>query len=238
MQRRSIILAEVVRASQGRFGAAGAGWEGRLIDALIGELRSGEPGGFLRALEHSLRKLEFARGDVSAVQDVLSALRRQSLPCVATDVTARQRLEQAVHDARVAAAAFSSQVDAARVRDAVERFKRFERRARSAMLARPEELSNIAADELPALGVEACVVASFTRPDETGGPLRLLFGFGRSGARARSDSISLRALPLHPLLERASRALIVLPVTLETKPLGVAVVSVSSVDGTMLEDLA
>jgi DNA-binding LacI/PurR family transcriptional regulator len=237
VQRRQIILAEVVRASQGRFGAAGAGWEVRLIDALVGELRSGEPGGFLRALEHSLRRLELARGDVSAVQDVLSALRRQSLPCVATDTVARQRLEQALHDARVAAAAFSSQLDATRVRDSVERFKRFERRARAAMLTRPEELSNVAAEELPGLGIEACVVASFARPDETGGPLRLLFGFGRSGARGRSESLALRGLAVHPLLERASRTLVVLPVTLEDQPLGVAIVSVASVDGAMLEDL-
>jgi hypothetical protein len=237
VQRRQIILAEVVRASQGRFGAAGAGWEARLIDALVGELRSGEPGGFLRALEHCLRRLEFARGDVSAVQDVLSALRRQSLPCVATDLVARSRLEQALHDARVAAAAFSSQLDATRVRAGVERFRRFERRARAAMLAHPETLSEVAADELPALGIEACVVAAFTRPDETGGPMRLLFGFGRSGARARSETLSLRKLPIHPLLERASRALIVLPVTLEAKPLGAAVVSAATIDGTMLEDL-
>ena len=237
VQRRQIILAEVVRASQGRFGAAGPGWEVRLIDALVGELRSGEPGGFLRSLEHCLRRLELARGDVSAVQDVLSALRRQSLPCVATDPIARQRLEQAVHDARVVAASFASQLDATRVRESVERFKRFERRARTAMLARPEELSNVAAEELPGLGIEACVVASFTRPEETGGPLRLLFGFGRSGARGKSETLSLRALPVHPLLERASRTLVALPVTLENEPLGLAIVSVVAVDGTMLEDL-
>ena len=119
----------------------------------------------------------------------------------------------------------------------LERFKKFERRARAAMLAHPDALSAVAADELPALGIEACVVASFTRPDETGGPMRLLFGFGRGGARARSETLSLRALPVHPLLERASRALIVLPITLETKPLGVAVVSVTHIDGTLLEDL-
>jgi DNA-binding LacI/PurR family transcriptional regulator len=236
MQRRQIILAEVVRASQGKFGAAGAGWEARLLDALVGELRSGEPGGFLRALELCLRRLEYSQGDVGAVQDVLSALRRQSLPCVSTDLVARNRFEQALHDARVAAAAFSSQLDATRVRGAVERFRRFERRTRAAMLAHPETLSNVAADELPALGIEACLVASFTRPDETGGPLRLLFGFGRTGGRARSESISLRELPLHPLLERASRALVVLPVTLETTPLGVAVVSLTHIDGTILED--
>jgi DNA-binding LacI/PurR family transcriptional regulator len=237
VERRQIILAEVVRASQGKFGAAGAGWEARLIDALVGELRSGEPGGFLRALEHCLRRLEYAKGDVSAVQDVLSALRRQSLPCVASDLVARGRLEQALHDARVAAAAFSSQLDATRVRSAVERFRRFERRARAAMLTRPDALSEIASDELPALGIEACVVAAFTRPDETGGPMRLLFGFGRSGTRARSEATSLRKLPVHPLLERASRALIVLPVALEAKPLGAAVVSVTQIDGAMLEDL-
>jgi DNA-binding LacI/PurR family transcriptional regulator len=237
VQRRQIILAEVVRASQGRFGAAGPGWEARLIDALVGELRSGEPGGFLRALEHTLRRLEYARGDVSAVQDVLSALRRQSLPCVTTDIVARGRLEQALHDARVSAASFASQLDKTRVRDGVERFRRFERRARSAMLTRRDELSAVAADELPALGIEACVVAAFTRPDETGGPMRVLFGFGRGGARAHSESISMRALPLHPMLERASRALVALPITLDTTPVGLAVVSVTHIDGTMLDDL-
>jgi hypothetical protein len=237
VERRQIILAEVVRASQGKFGGAGAGWEARLIDALIGELRSGEPGGFLRALELCLRRLEFAKGDVGAVQDVLSALRRQSLPCVVGDLVARSRLEQALHDARVAAAAFSSQLDATRVRGAVERFRRFERRARSAMLAHPEKLSEVAAEELPALGIEACVVAAFTRPDETGGPMRLLFGFGRSGTHARSETITMRKLPVHPLLERASRALIVLPIALDAKPLGAAIVSVVHIDGTLLEDL-
>jgi DNA-binding LacI/PurR family transcriptional regulator len=237
VQRRPLMLAEVVRASQGHFGAAGPGWEARLIDALIGELRSGEPGGFLRALELTLRRLELGNGDVSAVQQVLSALRRQFLPCIATDTEARQRFEQALHDARVAAATFVSQLDAARVRERVERFKRFERRARSAMLARPEELSNVTADELPELGIEACAVAAFARPGDVAGPMRLLFGFGRGGAKARSETTSLRALPLHPMLERAGRALVVLPVTLETQALGVAIVSVSSVDGTLLEDL-
>jgi DNA-binding LacI/PurR family transcriptional regulator len=237
VERRQIILAEVVRASQGKFGAAGAGWEARLIDALVGELRSGEPGGFLRALELCLRRLEYAKGDVSAVQDVLSALRRQSLPCVASDLVARSRLEQALHDARVAAAAFSSQLDATRVRSAVERFRKFERRARAAMLTSPDTLSDVTAEELPALGIEACVVAAFTRPDETGGPMRLLFGFGRSGGRAQRETITMRKLPVHPLLERASRALIVLPISLEAKPLGAAVVSAVHIDGTLLEDL-
>ena len=129
------------------------------------------------------------------------------------------------------------QLDAARVRGAVERFRRFERRARAAMLTHPEALSEVAADELPALGIEACAVAAFTRPDETGGPMRLLFGFGRGGVHARSESVSMRTLPLHPLLERASRALIALPIALEAKPLGVAIVSATTIDGTLLEDL-
>jgi DNA-binding LacI/PurR family transcriptional regulator len=237
VQRRQIILAEVVRASRGAFGAAGAGWEARLIDALVGELRSGEPGGFLRALEHCLRRIEYAHGDASAAQEVITALRRQSLPCVGADMVARSRLEQALHDARVAAAAFCSQLDATRVREAVQRFKRFERRARLAVLDNTKELSAVAADELPGIGVDACVVAELGRTDDVTGPVKVLFGFGRSGARSRGEIIPFRALPLHPLLERSSRALVVLPVALETKPLGVAIVSVNQIDGAMLEDL-
>jgi hypothetical protein len=68
VQRRQIILAEAMRAARGTFGAAGSGWEGRLLDALIAELRRGEPGGFHRALEQILRKIERARADARVVQ--------------------------------------------------------------------------------------------------------------------------------------------------------------------------
>jgi DNA-binding LacI/PurR family transcriptional regulator len=80
VQRRQIILAEMMRSARGSFGAAGGGWERRLLDALVRELRSGEPGGFQRSLEQTLRKTERTRTSARTAQEVLSALRAQSLP--------------------------------------------------------------------------------------------------------------------------------------------------------------
>lgn len=236
-QRRQLILAETMRAARGTFGAAGSGWEGRLLDALIAELRRGEPGGFQRALEQVLRKVERARADARIVQEVLSSIRLQSLPCVASDPTMRARLEDAVHEARLVAAAFTAQSEAMRVREASSRVRRFESRVRGRMFDSLHDLAEIAAEELPALGIEAAVLAELAPSGDPGHPARVVFGFGGAGRRAGGEELSLRSLPHHPLFERAGRALVLLPVVLERRPLGALLLSVSSLDGALFEDL-
>jgi hypothetical protein len=68
-------------------------------------------------------------------------------------------------------------------------------------------------------------------------PGRVAFGFGPAGRRAGGEEIWPRSLPFHPLFERSRRALILLPISLSARPLGVALLSVSAVDGTLFEDL-
>jgi phosphoserine phosphatase RsbU/P len=237
MQRRPLILAELMRSARGSFGAAGSGWEGRLLDALIAELRRGESGGFHRALEQTLRKVERARADPRIVQDVLSSLRQQSLSCVGSDQTARARLEDTIHDARVVASAFTAQSEAIRVREAGARVRRFESKARAVMFDSPTDLAEIAATELTELGIDAALLCELAPSGDAEQPARVVFGFGAGGRRAGGEDIAPSLLPHHALFERSGRALVMLPVVLDRRPLGVLLLSVTSLDGALFEDL-
>jgi DNA-binding LacI/PurR family transcriptional regulator len=237
VERRQIILAEVMRAARGTFGAAGSGWEGRLLDALIAELRRGEPGGLHRALERILRKIERARADARIAQEVLTAIRVQSLPCVASEPTMRARLEDAVHEARVVASAFTAQSEALRAREASGRVRRFESRVRGLMFDSLPALAEVAAEELSTLGIETALLAELSPSGDPNHPARVVFGFGPSGRRAGGEEIALRSLPHHPLFERSGRALALLPVVLDRRPLGALLISVSTLDGALFEDL-
>jgi hypothetical protein len=237
VQRRQIILAEMMRAARGSFGAAGNGWEGRLLDALVTDVRRDEPGMLQRALEQTLRKIERSRADARIIQDVLSALRAQALPCVAKDAVAERRLEDAVHDARVSASAFTAQSEALRLRDANARIRRFEARARAVLFDDPKAIGDVAAEELTAFGIEALLLTELDEPNDVSKPGRVVFGFGPAGRRAGGEEIWPRALPFHPLFERSRRALVLLPVVLRDRPLGVVLLSVSSLEGPLFEEL-
>lgn len=237
VQARQIILAEAMRAARGTFGGAGAGWESRLLDALIAEVRGADPGGLSRALGQTLHRIERSVGDPGIVQDLLSALRRHSLPCVASDPIARDRLEEALHDARVVATSIVLQTETARARQADERFRAFAKHARSAMLGDPGALALAAAEELPRLGVEACLVAASTDPRAPSGEARVLFGFGPGGRRAAGELVELRNLPAHGLFHRSSRLRVLLPIVSDGRALGAALFALAAFDGTLLEDL-
>ncbi|MEN9577807.1 MAG: hypothetical protein RJA70_816 [Pseudomonadota bacterium] len=237
VDRRQVILAEVVRASRGTFGGAGAGWESRLLDALIAELRGSERGIFTRSLHQSLSKLDRAGVDADAVQEVLSALRRQSLACVASDRVARGKLEDILHDARVFASAIVGHAQAARTRALGVRFRELRSAFRARMFGAAAGLSRVLADNLPPLGVEACLVAALETPDDISSPAESLFGFGPSGRLAPAERFALHALPSHPLLEQTLRTLVLLPLVFDGQTMGAAVLAVRTLNGGILDEL-
>lgn len=237
VHRRQIIVAELARAARGHLGAAGSGWESRLIDALLNELR-GLRTSFTSEVAKTLQKLERTRVDGDLIQEVLSGLRLQSLPCVAEDPVARDRLEEALHEARVFAASFATEAAASRNRRERDRRALFHRALRSAMFASANDVSRVCAAALPRFGVEACVVAALTKPGDVGGEARVAFGFGPGGKLAVSEPIRLAALPSHELLERSGRTAVLFPIVLQAQPLGAALVSVGHLDGHLIEDLA
>jgi len=237
VQRRHAILAEMSRAAEGRFGAAGSGWESRLLDALIGDLRMAGSTSFLRAFEQSLHKLARDPIDVIVLQDVLTALRRQSLPCVAAVPGARDKLEDALHDARVLASVFSEEAGEHRARVMRERQRAFEHGLRSVLFSDAAHRSAMVAESLPAFGVDACVVAALTRPDAFGNDARILFGFGSRERVVAEASTRLSALPAHGVFGSTSRTQVALPLTAGGQPVGMAIVATSKVPDAELEGL-
>ena len=237
VQRRQVILAEAVRAAQGSFGAAGAAWENRLLDALIGELRGEQPGGFSRALAQLLRRLERSRVKALVVHDVLTALRRQALISVVGDAQARNVLEEAVHDARVLTGTILAQAEARRGRFAAETLRGFSRRAHAAVFGDESELSQAAKQYLPALGIEACVVAALLSPGDVHSAARVVLCFEPGGRHAPNRKVALSSLVAESLREPHNRTLLMLPIVTAGKPFGIALLTVADIDGALLDEL-
>ncbi len=237
VQRRQLIRAELVRTSRGLLGAAGRDWEERLVDSLIAELRGGQRGQLNRALGQLLRKVQLAVLSGGVVQELITALRAQSLPCV-DDPETRSHLEALLHDARSYAASFASAALTEGARREADKQRAFQSALRKATFGPDAELSKVAADHLPEFGVASAVVAALETPDRVDGPARLLMGFGPAGRIARHERTTLRALVRHPLIERVGRTLIMLPVVAEGQALGVVLLSTRRIEGVFLEDLA
>jgi hypothetical protein len=237
LRQRQVIASELARSARGRFGGAGANWESLWIGALLDELRGRERGGLVRKVQQSLRAIERRGGDLSPVQEVLAVLRHQALPCAGSDPAVREQLEEILHDAQVAVGAIVAQSAAASARHVSDRHRPFRRRMQTLMFGDVKELSLVAAEELPALGVEACVVARLRPPDALGRDVEVLFGFGPQGQRVRPELQSLHALIAHAVFKNAGTALFALPITFLDQPLGVAVLSVAAADGPLHEEL-
>lgn len=237
VQRRQIILAEMARAARGRMGAAGSNWETRLFEALVSDLRGNDSEEFSRTLAILLRKMEWERLDGNLVQVVLTSLRQQSLPCVEGDTKARNRLEEVLHEARILVGAIGAQAEARHQGILGDRFRAFSKQARAAVFGDEAVLSEIAAQNLPALGVDACVIAELDDSGDLERDTSVVFGFGPGGRRLRGERLPPRALASYPLVRRAGRALFLLPIVCAGQPLGAAVLCASTIDGLILEDL-
>lgn len=237
VQRRHVILAEVARAAAGRLGVLGSGWEARLLDALMLELRDGGRSSFYRAFEQLLTKLERARVDGGILQDVLTALRRQSLPCVAGVPAARDALEDALHEARMRTSAFAEYAAERRNRLLREGQRASESALRSALFSGAQKLSEAAAERGPEVGVDACVLASFATLGDPSSHATLLFGFGPGKRVSSRQPIEAPRLPLHPVFEHAGPLRVLMPIVTRGQASGAAVVSVTTGADHRLEEL-
>ncbi|MEO7035196.1 MAG: substrate-binding domain-containing protein [Polyangiaceae bacterium] len=237
VQRRQIMTAEMARAARGRLGGAGPGWESRLIEALLSELRGEGAGRFSAKLRQLLQAVEHAGGDPAAAHDMIVALRRHALPCVTADAAARDQLEEALHDAQVVVGTLAIDAAISRTRQSVARFRVFARKAQAAAFRDVSQLADVLAAHLPAFGVEGCLVAELVTPTEPCGAGVVRFGFGPGGQRVAHEPCRLPSLVQHPALENTSSTFFLLPVVLGTKPLGVALLAMAAIDGRVLEDL-
>jgi DNA-binding LacI/PurR family transcriptional regulator len=238
IQRRQLIIAELVRAAHGSFGAAGADWESALLGALLEEIRESKPGALSRRVQRLLQKLEPAGGDLSVMPQVLATLRRQALPCVARDGKERDSLEDAIADAQIVTTSMMTQATRSAVRADLRRTRVLARAMQEQMFDKPAAVSRVLAEHLPALGIDACVVAALAPAGERGSLGAVCLGFAAGKGHPEAEAVPLTRLVDHPLVEQG-RTLFLLPIALGTEPLGVAAFSVTMqlARGELLEDL-
>lgn len=237
IQRRQLIIAELARAAHGSFGAGGADWESALLGALLEEIRESKPGALSRRVQRLLHKMEHAAGDLSAVPHVLATLRRHALPCVARDGKERDSLEDAISDAQIVTTTMLTQATRSSLRAELRRTRVLAREVQEQMFGKPLAVSRVLAEHLPALGVDACVVAALA-PTERGADGEVCLGFAPGKGHPEPEALPLSRLVDHPLVEQG-RTLFLLPISLGSEPLGVAAFSVTTqlARGELLEDL-
>lgn len=238
IQRRQVIVAELVRAAHGSFGGAGSEWESPLLSALIEEIRDGKQGALSRRVQRLLLKLELGGSDLAAAPLVLSTLRRQALACVPPHSEARDRLEDAISDAQLLTTSMLNQVAVSHARAGMSRSRALARDVQEHMFGSPALVSRALAQHLPDMGVDAGVVAAIADKSENEWRAHVCLGFGPGKPHPAPESLLLSKLAEHPLVQ-GSRTVFVLPITLGGAALGVAAFSVTAqlVKADLLEDL-
>ncbi len=188
--RRDVIVADLARAARGAFGAAGAGWEARLLVAFTSELSGGPRGavalgpslpvglpstglgrtasaaaGFVETYDDLLRRLVAAGIDPAICYDVVATLRRNLLRCVGTDRRERALTEGLLEQIGELTGAVMERVQAWQRIDAQRRARTLGH-AGAAMTAIFEhgDLARALGEHLPALGIESCYLAVLDPP--------------------------------------------------------------------------
>jgi hypothetical protein len=238
IQRRQLIIAELSRAAHGSFRAGGADWESALLGALLEEIREAKPGALSGRVQRLLQKVEHAGGDLASLPQVLATLRRQALLCVTRDGKERDSLEDAIADAQIVTTGMLTQATRSAVQAELRRARALSREIQEQMFGSPLAVSRVLAEHLPALGVDACVVAALAPAGERGLVGEVCLGFAPGKGHPDAETILLTRLVDHPLVEQA-RTLFLLPVALGSEPLGVVALSVTMplARGELLEGL-
>ena len=216
-----------------------AGWAGRLLDALQAELGGGAPGLFLLTLEQTLQQLTAGSGDVAGCQDVISLLRRHTLP----SLSARTRLrgEDLFGQARVLIGDVARRAQAY-LQLQTERQGATLRDVGQALITTfdVDRLTEVLAERLPRLGIPSCYLALYDDPGASLEQARLVLAYTEEGRVALEPGGRLfpsRHLVPKGLRPKRRHSLVVEPLYLQEEQIGFAVLEIGPGDGTVYEVL-
>ena len=173
-RRRERILGDMNQALRGLAHSLSVDWHVRLLDEFMAEMEGRKGVGFLTALEDGLRQVTQKGSDGSVWQDVLSALRRQLLPCF-TDLGEKARAEEMWQQARLLIASVVERVQAQQRLEA-ERWVRILSETNERVITTFDvvSLASALADQLPRLGILSCYLALYENGDGVTGNARLI----------------------------------------------------------------
>ncbi|HTV21555.1 MAG TPA: substrate-binding domain-containing protein, partial [Polyangiaceae bacterium] len=179
MKREHIIL-DLTRVARGSFAAAGSDWADRLLNALVADLRSPEPGGFVSAFDTLLERLLARNVDLNLCDEVLGALRSKVVPLLRSDRARSERAEDLFHICRIATSQ-AIQRGLMRERLYLGRWGLALNATCTALASSADrsELEARAVERLPQLGIRRFIVVMY----EGDGPARVLCGYDAAGSR-------------------------------------------------------
>ncbi|MBV9946981.1 MAG: substrate-binding domain-containing protein [Myxococcales bacterium] len=240
--RRQAVLTEMARAARGLLGAAGVGWEERLLNAFADQLRGQSPDAFILGYDALLRKLSDHDVDVAICNDVISAMRGRMMRLFVNDGQRRLQAENVFHEARVMTAHVIDRVQSWR---RVRAWRGARALGRAAALiaagADMESLAQAARENLPALGIPRCFLAEHCGRSGDVRLARLVLSFGPESRTA--DAALSRPIPINEILRSqvlpssGEHAFAVMPITSREKDIGVLVLELAANDGYLYETL-
>jgi hypothetical protein len=182
-----------------------------------------------------MQKVERSAPQADTVQDVLTALRRQLLPCV--DSTMRDRLEEVVGAARAFVGALSAQQVATRQRRTANQVREFRMSLLAALSEGRDSLSRAAAETLPALGVNGAVVAALAAPGDVSSDASVLLDFGSNETASPFQPQPLSQILTQQVRGPNTRVLVTVPIVMRGQALGLAIVSLARFDRELMLEL-
>lgn len=236
VERRTMIIAELARAGAGRL-VGMTGWEARLVDALTEELARSEGSAFLLELEQVVRRnVALGRG-VTACHDVLTALRLQTLVCVALEPELRARIEDLFQEARLTLSRIGSEVENERQQALNYRMRIVLRACLADAFGSSEgDLQRTLDEHLPALGIRAFCVSRFPVPGKPGHELGVTAVRSTLARTAAPRTVATAALGILPSLEHED-ALVIAPLEAGGLAQGIAVFTWGAYDPLHYEQL-
>jgi DNA-binding LacI/PurR family transcriptional regulator len=240
VSRRQVILAELSRAARGTFRAAGRGWEQRLLNAFVDQLQREPTMGLVETYDDILRRVSESGGDVSIGYEVVAALRRHLLACVANEPRLRTLTEELLLEIGELTGVSMERVQAWRRVHADRRARTLGGAGASMVTARDlSALSSAVAESLPSLGIERCYVALFEDGEPRRERARIVLAFdGRYRAAREPDEATYRSEEIVPrALMPVERSFSVAPLLFRDQEIGLLVLELGAAEGYVYEAL-
>jgi serine phosphatase RsbU (regulator of sigma subunit) len=240
---REVVIGAMSHAVRSAGSADVIGWEGRLLDAFLGDVLRRTHGRFAAALDEVLHREVAAGADVGAWHAVITTMRRVLVPALLGDRERWVHAEDLWQAGRVLIGDIGERAQAQQ-RLHVHRWVRTLAETSQALLA-SEHLSSLTrtiAEQLPRFGIEGCFVSLYegtARPPRSA-RLILTYDAARGGVAREPDG---RSFPIHHLIPKGAWprdrrwTFIVEPLSLEHEQFGVALFEMGPREGIIYESL-
>jgi len=239
--RRSRILEAIREPMSGLLDGIPEGWEEGLLDALIAELRGAPANGFAEHVSTLLEDVRHSGATGNVWQRALAALRRELMPCLASDPIMRSRAEDLLQEARVLVGDAAEHTQA-RPHQMIERRTRALSEAADILSAAfdLESLGKALRECLPRLGVPSAYLVLDDEITSAGARVAFAHDPGRDPAALeglRDATIERTFVPDGLLPVDRTYAMVVEPLFFKDDPFGYAIFEMGTPDGLIYEAL-